>query len=518
MNSTENLPNVQSYIKDLIKKYPIYQVAMKIKAKGGQAYLVGGVVRDLVINLLEVDVSIIEIEKNYTITALPAPTQVFDDSENSDRKISKIGVDIKDIDIEVHGISMSDLEIILKQFGPINLVGKVFGVLRIASIDIDWSLPRIDSSGRKPKVEINENIDLKTALRRRDLTMNAMAINILSGQLIDPFGGIQDIKARVLRTPDINFFKEDPLRFYRIMQFIGRFNMHPDLELNNICSSMDIKTISKERIEMEFEKLLLLSRRPSLGIRWIHEIERIKEILPELADTIGILQESAWHPEGDVFEHSMQALDASAQLSYDSEYEKLVCMYAALCHDLGKVTTTKLINGKLRSFGHDMAGVPLTKSLLNRITLKKELIKSVCALVETHMQPLMFEKNNAGLVAYKKLAVKLEQAKVNILMLSKVALADRRGRNGCGGHEPLKTDIPQLDLFIEKAKHAGVLLKPIEPLLKGSDIADLIKPGPLMGEYLKAAYDYQIKKNINNKEILKDYVKNLVKDKKFTNT
>src|SRR5205085_717907 len=127
---------------------------------------------------------------------------------------------------------------------------------------------RIDSAGRKPQVTVMD-MPIDVALRRRDLTMNAMAIDLAEMVLHDPLNGAEDIRMKTLRSPDPSFFTQDPLRFYRVMQFIGRFEMYPDAALQELCKQMDIANISRERIEMEFNKLLLQSKQPSSGIRWL---------------------------------------------------------------------------------------------------------------------------------------------------------------------------------------------------------------------------------------------------------
>src|SRR5438046_10404940 len=128
--------------------------------------------------------------------------------------------------------------------------------------------------------------------------MYAIAIDIINDQLIDPFDGQFDIKNKTLRTPDARLFVEDPLRFYRVMQFISRFEMFPDVELDALCCATDIQTVSRERIEQEFKKLLLLSKKPSLGIRWIQKINRLRDVLPELFATVSTEQSPDWHHEG----------------------------------------------------------------------------------------------------------------------------------------------------------------------------------------------------------------------------
>lgn len=443
----------------------VHAIVAVINSNKGRALLVGGAVRDMV-----------------------------------------MGRPLKDIDIEVYGLSEQQLENILKQFGPVSLVGKAFGVLRLHGLDVDWSLPRADSPGRKPTVVIDPYMPVETAARRRDLTMNAMALDLMTDELIDPCNGMSDIKNKILRTPDARFFIQDPLRFYRVMQFIGRFDMFPDDELNALCKEMDIADVSRERIEQEFRKLLLYSARPSLGIRWLQQIGRLHDVLPELAATIGIEQNPQWHPEGDVFEHSMQAVDAAAIIvqNYDNEGDKLILLYAALCHDLGKVTTTCEVDGVIKSIGHEKDSKKFARTMLKRITHNVDLIDAVSSLVLYHMMPLQFTSSKAKLPAYQRLANKLDH-KVNMLMLIDLCIADKRGRNGAG-HEPLTCDFPDVATFKKNVELAGVAKSGVEPLLKGADVVDMVQAGPQMGALLRIAYEMQIEHGINDKQILKEYV------------
>ena len=451
-------------LRAVLKDYPIIEpIIGAIKQAGGQAYLVGGAVRDLLLNL-----------------------------------------PIKDIDIEVHGLTLGALSELLKQYGHVNYVGKSFGVLKLEHSAIDWSIPRTDKSGRKPEVVLNPAMTIEDALSRRDLTINAMAIDLISYDLIDPFDGYSDLKNNILRTPNPDFFIEDPLRFYRVMQFIGRFEMYPDDTLNTVCKTMDIKHVSRERIEMEFEKLLLKSAQPSRGVRWLHAIDRLPEILPELAATVGVEQNPEWHPEGDVFEHTMQAVDAGAQLEVADAHQKLILLYAVLCHDLGKAVSTQVIDGKITSYGHEIEGVPLARKLLKRITHNIDIINTVCLLVRYHMAPGLFVRGNAKPKAYKRLAVKLSKY-TNLHMLGLLAYADRRGRG------PLNDQTPEIDEFMRQAQQAEVLMNTEAPILLGRDLLDVVTAGPLLGKLVKLAYTIQIDNNLRDKAELKKRVLDSIK-------
>lgn len=470
MNSTKIESIVQKKLEKLLQdRALVKKIVAGIVQLGGQAILVGGAVRDLLLS-------------------------------------STNNLEIKDLDIEVYNLTLEQLQAILEQFGPVSLVGKSFGVLRVHHLDIDWSLPRADSAGRHPHVIIDPFMSVEKSFLRRDLTINAMGIDLHTFELIDPCNGLQDLKNKLLRAPDAHLFVQDPLRLFRVMQFIARLQMQPDATLNKVCATMDMSAVSIERIELEFDKMFLKSERPSLGIRWLREINRLKEILPELADTIGIEQDPIWHPEGDVFEHTMQAIDAAALLSYGGTHEKLIASYAVLCHDLGKVTTTQFVDGRVRSRGHDQVGGPLARKMLKRITHRKELVDAVVKLVVHHMAPGQFVENNAKAAAYKRLALKLAP-EVNLQLLAKVSLADKRGRNP-RGHLPLANDIPNLDEFCAKSQKAHVFEQPEKPLLQGKDLMGIIEPGPKMGALLKKAYEIQIEEDIQDKqELLKRILK-----------
>jgi len=507
---------VKDRLHKILQSFPeIKKIVALIHDAGGRVLLVGGAVRDLFLKELP-----------------------------------------KDIDIEVHGVKIDDLQKILKKMGNVSLVGKSFGVLRLNGLDVDWSVPRKDSKGRKPEVVIDPQMSVEEAFRRRDLTMNALGIDLDTQELIDPFDGLQDLEDRVLRVPDKELFVEDPLRFFRVMQFIGRFEMEPDDELNEICKKMDLSKISRERIEEEFNKLFLKSKRPSLGIDWLRKIGRLKEILPEVYDLIGVEQDKKWHPEGDAYVHTLQVLDAMAEVlggpstpAQDdrgkmantsgclSEMSKpgqaggfLPEMYrpvqqdaggqagslwAALCHDLGKPATSKAWgDGRISAYGHEQAGLKPTKKLLKRFTRDKELVDGVCKLVEHHMQPGQFIKNKAKPSAYKRLAHKLAP-QITLEELALFACADKLGRNPKQNYSESSVPHSYKEAkkyckdefkFVDKAKKLNVLDRVEKPVLQGRDLMGEVEPGPEMGRLVKKAYEIQIEEGIKNKRELKKRV------------
>lgn len=467
----------------------IESVIKALDAQGGIPYFVGGCVRDLVLKK-----------------------------------------ELKDFDIEVHNIHLDQLQSVLEQFGPVRLVGKKFGVLRIDGLDVDWSLPRRDSKGRKPIVEIDPTMSIQDACRRRDITMNAMALDarvvlkLLSNaddrqasivkHIIDPWGGLEDITNKRLRAVDTELFIQDPLRFFRVMHFVGRFEMEPDEALNQLCKTMELHDtelnapLARERICEEFKKLLLKSHEPSRGFIWLHRINRLQEILPELARLIGVQQRFDYHPEGDVFIHTMQALDFAAHYQDfregiwgDALREKLLILLSVLCHDLGKAETTLK---DLTCHGHADAGVPLAKSFLKKITNDHELMSLSCQLVKYHLHPFAFLREKAGLRSYRRLALKLGFP-LTLRQLGLLALFDAQGR--CGhGKDPRAEALENFNQFMKYVEQANLLQGPEKPLLLGRHVQDVIAPGPAMGKLLKRAYEIQIEEGINDWEELKKRV------------
>ncbi len=204
---------------------------------------------------------------------------------------------LKDLDIEVHGISFDELKAALEKKTTVLDVGKRFGILKTPFLGSDWSLPRSDSVGRRPEVSVDPGMGIQQALVRRDLTINAIALNLnlyfknkkLKKCLVFPLGALCDLRNKIARPVDKKTFVEDPLRFFRVMQFIARFNLEPAREMNFVARTMllefenkaSIFYLSKERVSSEFEKLLL-AKYSSKGLIWLKKTGRLAEVFPEL--------------------------------------------------------------------------------------------------------------------------------------------------------------------------------------------------------------------------------------------
>ncbi|MEJ2415138.1 MAG: nucleotidyltransferase [Sulfurimonas sp.] len=178
-----------------------------------------------------------------------------------------LGIKSKDIDIELYNVENIDiLENLLQKFGSVNEVGKSFNVIKLCidDLDLDFSLPRIDSKIAKGhrgfKTTVNSHLDFKTATSRRDFTINAIGYDVVEQKLLDPFGGIEDLKNKELKAVDIEKFGEDPLRVFRAIQFASRFDLEIDKDLLILCEKIvknnQISYLSKERIYIGFSKSL----------------------------------------------------------------------------------------------------------------------------------------------------------------------------------------------------------------------------------------------------------------------
>ena len=404
----------------------------------------------------------------------------------------------KDLDLEIYGVSEGDLPALLAPFGRVEPVGRSFPVYKVAGIDV--ALPRRESkSGRGHTafaVEGDPWMPVREAARRRDFTINAIAWDPLTGAYEDPFDGRADLDAGVLRVVDPHTFPDDSLRVLRALQFAARFELTVPEETRSICARIPLDDLPAERIWGELEKLLLQARRPSIGFTLARELEVVHRLWPEMAALIGCEQEPEWHPEGDVWIHTLMVIDqARARIDLLIHAEQVIIMLGAVCHDFGKPSTTAFIDGRIRSIGHEEGGVAPATAFLDRLNIQSvdgvDVRRDVLGIVAHHLKPGMWHKvrEEVGDGAFRRLA-----QKVNLELLAVLAKADCTGRTG-------SFDCSAMDWFLERARALGVEHQPPARLVLGRHLLPLgVAPGPAMGQLLQAIYERQLDGEVTTTE------------------
>ena len=399
------------------------------------------------------------------------------------------------IDIEVYGLEMKQLEIILKKKFLLNYVGKNFGVLKIRNLAIDISIPRTEKKvglGYKGfAIQTDPNFQPKEACARRDFTINAILYDPLEDIFIDPFDGKKDLKNKILKHTTEKF-SEDPLRVLRAMQFIARFSFQIAQESLALCRQIPIENLSRERIFEEWKKLLLKGKKISLGLDFLKQADWLR-YFPELEALSGCEQYEKWHPEGDVFIHTGLCLDAFAEERHlcSEEKENIIVGLGVLCHDFGKpATSQRQADGRITAHKHDIMGVEPTLSFLDRLTNQKEILKGVELLVRYHMIPDQFFKQQVSDAAILRFSKKVG----NIDRLLRVCKADKNGKG-----MPYNPVFPAGKWLSEKAAALKVAKAPLAPLLQGRHlIKEGLAPNKKFGSLLEVAYQAQINGEINS--------------------
>jgi tRNA nucleotidyltransferase (CCA-adding enzyme) len=410
----------------------------------------------------------------------------------------------KDIDIEVFGIAQNRLPLLLAPLGRVEPVGQSFPVYKLvppggSAGEIDVALPRRESKrGRGHKgfeVHGDPSMSIAEAAKRRDFTINAIAWDPLADVYEDAFDGQADLARRLLRAVDPKTFADDSLRALRAVQFAARFEFALDEMTAALCRELALDDLPAERIWGEIEKLVLQADHPSIGFRLALDLGVIRQVLPELLSLVGCEQEPEWHPEGDVWTHTLLVIDKARELNGDLDRPRLITvMLGAICHDLGKPPTTAVVEGRIRSLDHEQAGVEPTLALLDRLNMHSidgfDVRAQVLGLVAHHLKPGAFQKAaNVTDGAFRRLA-----QKVDLELLARLARADCLGR---GGH----FDCSAMDWFIERARTLGVEHRPPAPLLLGRHLLALgLTPGPRVGEIIKQVYEKQLDGEVTSVE------------------
>lgn len=398
-----------------------------------------------------------------------------------------LGIAPKDLDIEVFGLSQKKLGNILSGRFRVEYVGQSFGVFIIKGYPIDIAIPRTEvKTGPKHTdfdVVCDPFLSIEQAASRRDFTINAIYLNLLDDSLVDPYGGIADIYNRILRHTSDKFV-EDALRVYRAMQFIARFDLECANETLELCKSIKGEHLPHERIFAEFEKLMLHGRSISKGLDFLRACGWVS-YFPELEAIIGCEQDPVWHPEGDVWNHTLLALNAFANRRTGDDSEDLLVGLAVLCHDLGKPKTTIEEGGRIRSPKHDIVGVNVSLQFLTRLTRNREILEKVPLLVREHMIPSSLQKANAGNAALRRLALRVGR----VDRLLRVCQADREGRIDPWIPQPF----PEGEWLAQRMENLQLKDQKPKPILQGRDLIAIgLQPGIQFGEILERMFQAQL--------------------------
>lgn len=468
---------------------PIKMIVQRIKQAGGRTLLVGGAVIDIVQSR-----------------------------------------EPKDWDLEIYGLDYVDLERIFADHLP-KTVGKAFGVMKITfcegndTVDVDLNVPRSDNKigvGHQGfDIVVDPNMTPKEAARRRDFTINSMSVDLMTGELIDSFGGMFDLERGILRATDNEHFVEDPLRGLRAMQLLARKASVVDARTMELIRGMSssFNELPKERVFEEFRKLLVKAPKPSVGFEFLRESGWIAHF-PELVALIGCPQREEWHPEGDVWTHSLLASNAASQILHTiREDHREAFAFGVFLHDVGKPSTTitpEMMakqdprikdlaerNGKqpedllLTSYGHDEEGMDPAENFLRRMTDSKKTISIVRGIVGLHMQPWNLKAGNAGKGAFAKLHRKMTEAGGDLRLIGRVCQCDSCATGPDWKIRSLASGTPnwehetsqQILNFADEFDNEPAA---IQPKVLGRDLLALgMKPGPMLGKTLKRALEMQ---------------------------
>ena len=439
----------------------LQEVADRVERSGGQAYLVGGCVRDLFLER-----------------------------------------ELKDYDVEVYNLKPEELEKLLTRlFGDkVKKVGKSFGVYKVG--DFDFSLPRRETKTaeghRGSDVEPDPFMSKEEAAARRDFTVNAMMMSLHDRTVHDFFGGLEDLENMVVRHVKDESFVEDPLRVFRAARFASVLEFKVADTTTELCKTLveETKTLPKERLFGELSRVLMEAPRPSVAFRWLTSVGVTEALFKELYVLKNVEQGEFWHPEGDALEHTMLSLDA-----LDTELRELDVMFAVLCHDMGKVNTGVWKDkelGKKSFHGHADTGAVEAEKFMRRLTDEVAMLDSVVKLVKYHMAPYDMRD------ALSKRVVRKMAVKVDLPKLMKVHLADKGGRgkeSEEGDHWLYTSRVMQMYADVQNE---------VKRLVEGRHLMDwgcMPEEPKERGNRVKEVYEAQLEGEFSNLEEAEVYVK-----------
>ena len=366
----------------------IEEIATLIKQSGGNTYLVGGAVRDAILNKPIKD-------EDYCITGFTSEKflQLFPNAK-------------------VRG----------KAFEVFDLEGKEFALARRET--------KIGKGHKEFVIETNEEITIEEDLKRRDITINSIAQDVLTKEIIDPFGGKEDLENKIIRATSSRF-SEDPLRVYRVARIASSLNFIVSRKTLNMMNKLkdELLTLSKERVFAEFRKALETDK-PSIFFKVLRDAEVLDVHFKEVYDLIGAIQPIKYHPEGDSYNHTMLALDNSAKLTED-----VTVRFCTSVHDLGKGRTPKEMYP--HHYNHEQRGQEPLRNLCKMLGTPNDWKKMGTTAVLEHMKGGIFPQMTIA----KKVSFieKIDKSSLGLKGLQIVVYSDRC-RNADSSKEEIKDE------------------------------------------------------------------------------
>lgn len=411
----------------------------------------------------------------------------------------------KDLDAEIFGLSPEKIDAFLDRFDSIGRVGQHFPVWRLKHRDIDIGYPREGALDYQAPDAATLVFAFRKAARHRDLTLNAIGWDPLDGQLLDPWQGALDLDAKRLRAVDPTTFGRDPLRGLRVARLKAHLEAEVDSRTLELCRSLDLSELPVERITGELRRILTHPKKPSLALEFLDQSGLLR-FFPPLEPLSETPQDPVWHPEGDVFIHTMMVLDVARRIGSDLDPESAETLqWAALCHDLGKPSTTTQEGNRIRSIGHEAAGAHITRKWLATLRVSHRISQAAEVLVAHHLAPAQFVSQGAGPRAYRRLARKLAVGGASVIDLERVARADHLGRTT---EEALTGTFPAGQQFLEAAEEEGVRSGPHQDIVTAKHLMSIgFLPGPMLGRALGRARDLQETRGGNDPKVIVELIR-----------
>lgn len=404
-----------------------------------------------------------------------------------------------DEDYLIRGLSLEEAVSILNRYGSSDLVGSSFGVLKFrphGGSTVDIALPRKEYStgwGHKDfHVSFSPDIPVEEDLLRRDYTMNSIALDLSSMEMVDPLDGISDIKNKLMRVNREESFEEDPLRIIRGVQFKYRFNLEVEQKTWNLMEKYGhlVSSLSGERVREELNKMMLMAENPGDGFEFMRRTGILQYIIPELDETYGI-EQNEYHPD-DIFTHSIRSCNLAEP--------DLLIRWSALLHDIGKKETKREKNGRIVFYSHEMISERKAEKVLKRLKFSKGFIRELLHLVRNHMFRITEECSDSAVRRFVS-RIGMENLE-NLFALRKADALSRKDYESVENIDYIRKRISEI-----KSEESAFKIEDLD--INGNEIMELtgLSTGRRVGEILYYLFEKVIEDpGLNHNETLKRMV------------